>query len=668
MKKKDASTKITSLSKALEEHNYRYYVLDQPSISDKEYDDLLKELMSLEEHYPELKQTNSPTQRIGAKVPSGSKTVKHEVKMYSLDNTYSIEEIKKWHERVLKGLDGEKPEYFVELKLDGISASLRYENGEMVYGVTRGDGLVGEDVTHNVKTIRSIPLQLKNSKQSIPARLDVRAEIFMDHKAFKALNAKRREQNEELFANARNATSGSIKLLDSRITAERNLKCFIHSFGMLEGGEVIASQAEFLKQVKAWGFLTNKHNRLCQSIDEVIAYCMEFQEKRDALPYETDGVVIKVNDLTQQQILGHTQKAPRWAVSYKFPAQQATTEIDHIIVQVGRTGVLTPVAELKPVECAGVTISRATLHNFDEISRLKVNAGDRVLIERAGDVIPKIVKVVEKKSKGILKVPKKCPECGGKVVKEETDAVSFRCVSSTCPKKIERALVHFASRGAMDIDGLGESIVVQLMQEGLVENIVDIYKLKEEQLLNLDLFAEKKAQNLIKSIEQSKGRPLSRILFALGVANIGAKAADTLAKRFKTIDRLLKAEVNDFTAVDDIGVIMAESLVSFFKDTAVRKTIKELKAAGFSFKEPEEQLISDKLKSKKFVFTGELEDMSRQEAGALVKKFGADIVSSVSKKTDYVVTGKNPGSKYEKAIQLGINILNENQFQELIND
>ena len=416
----EVEKKIDKLSQLLEEHNKAYYVLDNPTVSDKEYDDLLKELIDLEEKYPELKKANSPSVRIGAKVPSGASTIKHEVKMYSLDNTYSIEEIRKWHERVLKGLGTDKIEYFVELKMDGISASLRYEKGAMVYGATRGDGVVGEDVTHSLKTIRTVPLMLKDNGQ-IPDKLDVRAEIFMDDDAFTKLNETRKAAGEEPFANARNATSGSVKLLDSRITAKRNLKCFIHSFGMLEGGQTVNSQSEFLDSVQAWGFLINENNKLCHSIEEVIDYCLKHQENRENLPYEVDGVVIKVNDLNQQTILGYTQKSPRWAVAYKFPAQQATTEIDQIVVQVGRTGVLTPVAELKPVECAGVTISRATLHNFDEIDRLKVNAGDRVLIERAGDVIPKIVKVVEKKSKGVFKTPTKCPACDATVEKIQGD-------------------------------------------------------------------------------------------------------------------------------------------------------------------------------------------------------------------------------------------------------
>lgn len=668
MGKKDIQQKIKQLCEQIEEHNHRYYVLNDPTIADKEYDDLLVALQKLEEQYPQYQLPHSPSVRVGAKVSSGAKTIKHDVKMYSLDNTYSIEDVRKWHERVLKGLGQKAVEYYVELKMDGISASLRYENGQLMYGVTRGDGSFGEDITHNIKTIRSVPLRLKGGKKDLPTKLDVRAEIFMDHQAFKKINDARAQEGHEFFANARNATSGSVKLLDSRITAKRQLKCFIHSFGMIEGARLVVSQSQFFDQLKDWGFLINETGRLCQSIEEVIAYCQKFESERDQLPYDVDGVVVKVNNLKERQILGYTQKSPRWAVAYKFPARQATTHINHIVLQVGRTGVITPVAELAPVECGGVVISRATLHNFDEINRLRVNHGDKVLVERAGDVIPKIVKVVEKKSKGVFAMPKTCPQCGGALIKEQVDAVVLKCVSPGCPKKLERAIMHFSSRGAMDIDGLGESIVKQLIEHKLIASVVDLYYLNKAQLLKLDLFAEKKANNLLGSIEKSKGRPLARVLFGLGVPNIGAKAAQTLAERFSSIEQLLKATKEELMAIGDFGEVMADAVIVFFNDAKAQKIIAGLQRAGVNMTQPRNVLVSDKLAGKKFVFTGEMNALSRKAAGELVQSMGAEVVSSVSKKTDYVVVGSKPGSKYEKAKHLGVSTLNENQFQELINE
>ncbi|MFT5170191.1 MAG: DNA ligase (NAD+) [Lysobacterales bacterium] len=666
---KDIQKEMKRLAKLLEEHGHNYYVLDQPVIADREYDDLNKKLCDLEDKYPQFKETNSPTERIGSKLPESASTVKHRTKMYSLDNTYSIEDINDWHGRVLKGLDTDDVEYIVELKMDGISGSLSYDNGSFVLGATRGDGSEGENVTPNMKTVQTIPLKLKGSKKyPIPTSLDVRSEIYMDRAAFDKLNNKRKANDEILFANPRNATSGAVKLLDSRVTAQRNLKCFVHSFGLMEGAPALKTQWEFFKRVQAWGFVVNPLNRVCKSIDEVIKYCLEFQEKRDTLPYEVDGVVIKVNNLEQQAELGYTLKSPRWAVSYKFPAQQATTKVENITVQVGRTGVLTPVAELTPVECGGVIISRATLHNFDEIQRLKVNVGDGVLIERAGDVIPKVVKVVIKESKGYFKAPKKCLECGAKVKREDGDAVSYRCINDRCPKKIERALVHFAARGAMDIEGLGESVVTQLISEGLVKNICDIFKLKEEDLLPLDLFAEKKAKNLIKSIDKSKSQSLSRVLFALGIPNIGIKAADTLATKYKNVEALFKVTQEDFVAIDDIGVIMADSLVEYFQNNESQAMICELKDLGLEMIQEEIEGQTDKFGGAKFVFTGEMTLLTRQEAAAKVKQMGGAVVSSVSKKTSYVVAGGKVGSKYDKAVKLGVTILNEQQFQELVYD
>jgi len=671
MKKDQAEKEIKKLSERIENHNYKYYVLDQPTVSDKEYDVFLKKIIRLEEEFPELKDANSPSQRIGKKIPSGSIAVAHRVKMYSLDNTYSIEELKEWHQRIIKGLPKRKCEFAVELKIDGVSASLSYENGGLTLGASRGDGATGEEITHSLKTVRSIPLKLrKDQKTKIPDVLEVRGEIYMNRRDFDKVNKIRKSKGEELFANPRNATSGSLKLLDSRITAKRNLSCFIHSFGVLEGAQAFKSQEDFLSQCKSWGFSVNKHNRLCKSLDEVIDYCLKYQKIRDEIPYDVDGVVIKVNSLKQQDQLGATLKSPRWAVAYKFPAHQVTTEVKDIVVQVGRTGVLTPVAELVAVECAGVMISRSTLHNFDEVKRLGIKKGDRVLVQRAGDVIPKIVKVVEsrKGSRGqALSAPKECPECDEPIVKIRTEDVAYRCNNPSCPKQIERGLTHFASRGAMDIEGLGESVVNQLLEKGLVKEIADIYFLKKEELLNLDLFADKKAQNLIKAIENSKKQPLARFIFALGIENVGEKAASLLAQQFATLDRLLDAKTSELMQLHEIGEVMTNSIKSFFNKTTVKKSIEKFKKAGVNLTEEKEIKTADKLDGKKFVFTGELETMTRSQASSAIRNLGGELSSSVSIRTDFVVVGNEPGLKYKKALDLGVLVINEKQFRDIIN-
>ncbi len=671
MDKGKTAQQIKKIAEEIEDHNYRYYALDQPAISDKEYDDLLKTLLALEKKFPDLISADSPSQRVGIKISSGSETVNHSAKMYSLDNTYSLGELKEWDKRVLKGLPQQKIEYVAELKIDGISAALTYKEGHLILGATRGDGLKGENVTHSLKTVRSIPLKLQqHSKISIPKLLDVRGEVYMNFKDFEALNEDKKEREEELFANPRNAASGSVKLLDSRITAERKLNCFIHSFGVLEGGKTFETQWQFLEQMKEWGFCVNPYSRLCKTFDEVIAFFQEFQNKRNSLPYEVDGVVVKVNSLSQQGQLGETLKSPRWAVAYKFPAQQATTKVKDIVVQVGRTGVLTPVAELEPVQCAGVTIARSTLHNFDEIKRLGIKKGDRVLVERAGDVIPKIVKVVEHNKETKEKffvVPKKCPECGGAIAKGKTEDVAYRCINPFCPKQLERRLTHFASRKAMDIEGLGEAVVSQLIVKGLVKDFADIYFLNKEDFLKCELFADKKAENLLLSIEKSKKQPLARLIYGLGVPNIGEKGAFILAQRFKSLDKLIEAKRDDLKSIFEVGEVTALSLETFFRQPFARKLILKLRQAGLQLTEPEPRK-SNKLMGKKFIFTGELKSMTRLEASELVKKLGGEIVSSVSPKTDFVVAGENPGSKYEKALNLGVKILNEQEFKESLNE
>ena len=662
---------IKKLSQAIEAHNQRYYALHQPTVSDKEYDDLLRRLIELENKFPEFKEPNSPTQRVGTKVEAAAKTVTHQVRMYSLDNSYSIEELKEWQKRVEKGLPNQKIEYVAELKIDGVSASLTYRDGEFVLGATRGDGITGEDVTPNLKTIHSIPLRLKAGKHQPPKLLDVRGEIYIPKKDFEKLNEERQKEGKEFFANPRNATSGSVKLLDSRVTAQRNLQCFVHSFGVLEGGPAFKTHWDFLQAAKDYRFSVNKDSSLCKTFSEIIDYCQKFQEKRNSIPYEVDGIVIKVNRHTQQEQLGWTLKSPRWAVAYKFPAQQATTKVNAIKVNVGRTGVLTPVAELEPVPCAGVIISNATLHNFDEVKRLGIKVGDRVLLERAGDVIPKIVKVVEpaknsSKKNSVFQVPRKCPECGGPIRKIDEEDVAYRCLNPSCPKQVERKLIHFASRGAMDIEGLGEAVVQQLLEKKFVKDLADIYFLKAEQFLQLELFKEKRAKNLLAALAESKSRPLSRFLFGLGIANIGAKASYLLAQRFGTIDELVKVRKADVEPIHEIGEVMAESVVQFFELASTKKLIAKFCEAGLSMTEPRCKKQNQKLFGKNFVFTGDLLDMTRSQAATLVKELGGDIVSSVSPNTDFVVAGENPGSKYDKAVVLGVKILTAKQFQEMV--
>ncbi len=660
-----AKVEIKKLSHQIEEHNHRYYVLDQPSISDEEYDRLLKELLALEKEFPQHKLSTSPSQRVGAKVEGDLPTVAHRLKMLSLDNTYSIEEVKLWYERVMKGLKGHKPLLTAEPKIDGASCALTYKQGELVLGATRGDGSVGEDVTHNVRTIRSIPLKLKSLLH--PAWLEVHGEVYMDKKDFARLNQERKEQGEELFVNPRNAASGSLKLLDSRMTARRHLRFFVHSFGVWEGKKHPNSQWKFLQQCREYGFAVNPHNRLCKNLDETIAFCQDTQQKRQGLPYDVDGIVIKVNGLKMQDQLGTTLKSPRWAVAFKFPAYQATTIVRDITVQVGRTGVITPVAELEPIFCGGVTISRATLHNFDEIKRLRLNSGDRVLVERAGDVIPKIVKVSEKLSKGSFAIPKICPSCGAKIVKEDMEQVAYLCMNPSCPKQLERRLLHFTSRGAMDIDGLGEAAVIQLLKQGSVKDFVSIYRLRKEDLLKLELFADKKAEKLLTAIEQSKKQSLSRLIYGFGIANIGEKAASVLAGHFGSVDALMKATQEQLTSIHEVGPVTALSVVDFFAQPQVRALIEELKALGFNMKEAKIRK-SDKLVGKKFVFTGELENLGRDEAWKMVETQGGEVASMVSPATDYVVAGDKPGSKYAKALKLGIMILNQKQFEEMVHD
>ena len=655
--------RIEELRAQIRRHDRLYYEQSDPEISDTEYDRLMRELKDLEEAHPEFKAADSPTERVSGGVLEGFKTVRHRQRMISLDNTYSYDELAEWEGRLHKVLRSrEKVEYVAELKIDGVSANLTYEKGVLRTGATRGDGETGEDVTRNIKTIRAIPLALTG--KNIPDLIEVRGEVHMERPDFDALNKEKEELGEVPFANPRNAASGSLKLLDPSLVARRRLTFFAHSMGEHRGPD-IATHWEFLERLKGWGIRTNPHVRLAKTLDEIIAYCKEWEEKRKRLPYETDGIVIKVNDFALQRMLGETLKSPRWAIAYKFPAQQATTTVIAIHVNVGRTGVITPTAELEPVECAGVTIAHATLHNFDEIRRLNIRVGDRVLIERAGEVIPKVVKVVKSASGAAFHIPHKCPACGERIVKEKEEDVAYRCVNPFCPAQLERAILHFASRQAMDIEGLGESAVSQLVQKGLIKGIEDIYSLGKKELLQLELFKEKKAANLLEAIEQSKRRPLSRLIFGLGIRHVGEKAAYVMAQRFGDMDALLKARQDDFDSIYEFGSVIAESVVRFFKDGRSVRMIRALRQAGVNFKEEHASAAKSALTGKTIVFTGELGRYSRAEAEALARRLGGNVSSSVSRNTDFVVAGKDPGTKYAKAKALGVRVIDEQEFARL---
>ncbi len=671
---KKIEEKIKKLRELIRHHDYMYYVLNQPEISDYEYDKLYKELKELEEKYPQFITPDSPTQRVSGEVVKEFKPVKHTFPMLSLDNTYSPEEIRDWAERISKYVPLQKLEFVVEPKIDGLSCTLHYKSGVLYLAATRGDGETGEDVTLNVRTIKSVPLSLKHPESKEFSKkhfLEVRGEVFMNKKDFEKLNKQLSSQGGQTFANPRNAASGSLRQKDPKVTASRPLRFFVHSYGKVEAEKEFKKDTEFLEYCKSLGLPVIEHYYICKTIDEVIKKCLEWQEKRDSLAYEIDGMVIKVNQLNYREEIGYTLKSPRWAIAYKFPARQATTVLKNVVMQVGRTGIVTPVAELEPVECGGVIISRATLHNFDEIKRLGVKIGDTVLVERAGEVIPKIVKVIETKRTGKekeIKIPEKCPECGSKIVKEKEEEVAYRCPNPLCPAQIIRSVIHFAKRECMDIEGLGESVAELLVERGLVKKLSDIYKLTVKELATLPLFKEKKIKNLLNAIEKSKSQPLSRLLYALGIRHVGEKAAQVLAKKFKSMDRLMKVTELELQQISEVGPVMAKSIVDFFSNKTNIEIIDELKKFNVNMTEPEEEKVSlpQKFAGMTVVFTGELESMTRSEAEKLVQQMGGITASSVSRNTSLVVVGKNPGSKYQKAKELGIKIIYEDEFLKMV--
>jgi DNA ligase (NAD+) len=670
-----AKTKIDSklaeraakLREEIRAHEHRYYVLDRPSISDAEFDRLMNELKQLEAEHPEILTPDSPTQRVGGAPRKGFETRRHNPPMLSLDNAFSFEELDRFDRRAREVSGRQEIEYVAEHKYDGLSMSLHYEKGRFALAVTRGDGVNGEDVTPNVATIEAVPHRVaaaKCKRLGLDGDLEVRGEIIMPLKTFAKLNELQEETGGKRFANPRNAAAGSVRVLDAHITASRQLDFF--GYYLLAGGRTpFARHSDELEAISALGFKALESRR-CGSIEEVKEYCRKWEEKREKLPYEIDGIVIKVNELWLQQELGFTSKAPRWAIAYKYPARQETTTVREVIFQVGRTGALTPVALLDPVAVGGVTVSRSTLHNMDEIERLGLAAGDSVLIERAGEVIPHVVKVVQQgKDRRPVKVPELCPECDSHIHKSP-DEVAYRCVNSACPAKRRESLIHFASRHAMNIDGLGDKIVDQLVSTAMVKDFADLYHLDVEKLAALERMAEKSAENLLREIEASKSNDLSRLIYALGIRFVGERTAELLAEHFGSMQALEKADEQALTEVAEVGAKVAASIVEFFSERANRDVIKRLREAGINPQHARQEAVSNRLAGQSFVFTGTLARRSREEAGELVGRHGGKVVSSVSKNTDYVVVGADPGSKYDKAKSLGVRTLTEDEFEALL--
>ena len=651
---------IERLKKLINYHNNLYYNLDNPILSDTQYDELYKQLKDLEDQYPQYRTKNSPTQRVGGQAGALFSPVRHTTPMLSLDNSYSADDIREWYARAEKTLQRNDFEMVVEGKIDGVSCSLTYENGILVTAASRGDGKVGEDITANARTVCNIPQKIENAPAGL---LEIRGEVYLDKKDLEELNRKQQLAGENTFANTRNAAAGSLRQKDPQITAQRPLKFFAHSFG---AGNIAAdSFSGFIDLCRQWGFSVCPARTKTTQISEVIRFYNQFEASRRQLPFDVDGLVVKVNRFEFQRILGVTAKSPRWAIAFKYPAPQATTAVNHILFSVGRSGVITPVAELQPVPVGGVTISNATLHNFDEIKRLGVRVGDTVIVERAGEVIPKIIKVVEHKGQEEVLPPTVCPSCGGPVYKEP-DEVGYYCVNPSCPAQLRARLLHFASRGAMDIDGLGDVVMDQLLENHYVSDFADIYNLTFLHLLNLENFKDKKAQNLLDAIEASKQKPLSRLLFALGIAFVGAKTAEILADRFRTLDSLKNASLEDLQNVREVGEIVSKSIYDFFRNPRAQEQIERLRAAGLNFTQPKKELSGNILDGKTLVFTGELKTMTRPQAELLAKQYGGKASSSVSKKTAYVVAGEAAGSKLAKARELGVPVLTEEEFLKLI--
>jgi len=657
----DSEKRIEYLKRLIREHDYRYYVLAAPSIPDEEYESPLKELESLEDAHPELKTPDSPTMRVGSDLTKEFPARTHSSPMLSISNTYSEEEVIDFDRRIRSLLPGEKIQYTCELKIDGVALALHYSDGVLRAGVTRGDGISGEEITSNVRTIRSIPLKLFD----YDGECEIRGEAFLEHENFLRMNEERRDAGEKLFANPRNAAAGSLKLQDPRVLAERPLRFF--SYWLTLSGRRLATQWETLEKLQDLGFPVNRLRKRCANTDEVMDFAAEMEKERDSLPYDIDGIVIKVDRHDQFSRLGTTAKSPRGVVAYKFRAQQAETVIDDILFQVGRTGTVTPVAALSPVFLAGSTISRATLHNEQEIARKDIRIGDTVVIEKGGDIIPKVVRVVPENRQPEsrpFEFRKDCPVCGSDLVRDEAE-VAVRCVNASCPAQVEGRILHFASRDAMDIDGLGPSLVSQLVNAQIVTNYAELYALKQDSLASLERMGDRSASNILEALEKSRDRELWNLIFGLGIRHVGAGAARILANRFGSLDALMTADRDTLESIEDIGPTMAESIRDFFDNTVNRGIIERLRENGLPFEAekpvaaPHDEFFSGRT----FVLTGALSYMSRSEASDLIRSRGGTVTSLVSARTDYVIAGADPGSKYDKAQKLGVTILNEDEFR-----
>jgi DNA ligase (NAD+) len=669
---KDVEKKIEALREKIRHHEYLYYVVDNPEISDAEFDKLMQQLKGVEAEHPELIRSDSPTQRVGGKPREGFVKVPHSSPMLSLDNTYNEEELRDWERRVHE-LSGRKDvDYVCELKLDGMSLALIYEDGKLLRGITRGDGSVGEDVTLNVRTVRSVPLSIPKEKlkqAGMPADFEVRGELLMPTASFKKINEERERNGLPTFANPRNFTAGTVRQLDSNITAERRLDYF--PYILLQNGRTYFDHhSKTLTALDAVGFKVNPNHKLVRSMDEAWAFIEQWEAKRDSLPYEIDGIVIKVDRTSLQDELGFTGKAPRWAIAYKYTARAGITKLESVRWQVGRTGKLTPVAELVPVAIGGTTVRNATLHNVDEIERLGIKIGDWVQVERGGDVIPKVAKVIDDNNKDYprgkkeIEIPETCPVCGNKVVRTEGE-VDYRCVNANCPAKLLGTILHFASRGVMNIDGMGDALVTQLTDRGLVKNVADIYKLTKADLLSLERMGDKSAQNILDEIENSKKLPLERVIYGLGIRMVGERTAQFLAEHFGSMEALETAGVEELQDVNEVGPRIAESIVEFFSIAANRKLVGRLREAGLTLTGQKKQR-GTKLAGKTFVLTGTLAHFTRDEAKKMIEDAGGKVTGSVSKKTDYVVAGADAGSKLDKAKELGVAVIDEKEMEKIV--
>ncbi len=662
-----AGTRIQELRNLLNQYGYEYYVLDKPSVPDAEYDRLMQELLALEEQFPQLKTPDSPTVRVGGAVLDMFRKVEHRIPMLSLGNAFNEQDLRDFDRRIRQAV-GNDLSYVCELKIDGLAVSLRYEEGLFVQGSTRGDGYIGEDITENLKTIKSIPLRLREA-----VSIEVRGEAFMPKRSFEALNEARKERGEVLFANPRNAAAGSLRQLDPKIAASRRLDIFLYGIGNPEAIGAV-SHSDGLDYLDYLGFKTNKERRKCPTIDDVIEFVNGWIEKRPQLPYEIDGIVIKVDSLAQQEELGTTAKSPRWAIAYKFPAEEVVTTLLDIELRVGRTGVITPTAILTPVKVAGTTVKRASLHNEDLIREKDIKIGDKVVVKKAGDIIPEVVNVLAEQRTGEeidFHMPTHCPECDSELVRLDGE-VALRCINPNCPAQIREGLIHFVSRDAMNIDGLGEKVISLLFAEKLISDVADIYKLTREQLLALERMGEKSVSNLLAAIEASKSNSLEKLLFGLGIRHVGAKAAKTLAQHFGTMERLAAASREEIMAIRDIGDKMADSIVSFFELDEAKELIQELLAAGVNmeYKGPRPISATESesiFAGKTVVLTGKLEQLTRNEAKEKIEAFGGNVAGSVSKKTDLVIAGADAGSKLAKAQELGIEVWDEEKLLEELN-